>query len=228
MSAFEIREKIVLYIGLVLSVTVHEFGHAITAHKLGDDTPARQGRVTLNPLAHMDPIGTVLAPLAFLFLFPGGVFFGWGRPVEINPARFARKVSMSVGDILVSVAGPAMNVLMGVSLTVLLVGLIKGGMDPGSPILGAYKGIPVPFFGLRGIILLNFILAAFNLIPLPPLDGGHVIVDLMPYRHRNIADMLSHYGIWILLALMISGALGIILGPVVSGTEAWMHLVGAL
>ncbi len=228
MTAFQIRESIVLYIGLVLSVTVHEFGHAFVADKLGDDTPMSQGRVTLNPLAHMDPIGTVLAPLAFLFLFRGGVFFGWGKPVQINPQRFTRKVSMATGDILVSMAGPAMNVLMGFLLSGLLVGLIKGGMDPASPLLGAVKGVPVPVYGLRGIILLNFILAAFNLIPLPPLDGGHVIVNLLPYKFRHIGEMLEQYGMWILLAIMISGLLGFIFDPVVRGAIAWMQLVGGL
>src|SRR5438477_12754816 len=108
--------QVILYaliyvIALVLSVTVHEFGHAWVADRLGDRLPRSQGRVTLNPLAHIDPIGTILMPLLIVFA-PGAPLLGWGRPVQTNPAAYTRRLRMKHGDMLVSAAGPAMNLIL--------------------------------------------------------------------------------------------------------------------
>ena len=228
MSALAIRENLVLLIGLILSIAVHEFGHAISATKLGDDTPGNQGRVTLNPIAHMDPIGTLLAPILFLFVLPGSIFFGWGRPVKITPGRFTRRISMRRGDTLVALAGPAMNLVMAMVLSGVLVGALAAGMDPASPILGAYHGQPYPFFGLRGVIMLNFILAAFNLLPIPPLDGGHLLLNAIPAHHRKVAEFIEQYGMWILLAVLMTGILGVIFGPVERLALDWLGWLGTI
>src|SRR5688572_2554854 len=114
---------------LLLSIAVHEFGHAFVADKLGDRLPRSQGRVTLNPLAHADPIGTFVFPLLGLVLTQGAsTGFGWGRPVQVNPQSFTRKYDMRTGHMFVAFAGPSMNVIFGTVLAVLHVGLIAGGV----------------------------------------------------------------------------------------------------
>src|SRR5512140_3800237 len=107
----EIKHAVVYMIALVLSIAVHEFGHAFVADRLGDRTPRYQGRVTLNPLAHADPIGTFLFPILGM-LFSGGVLFGWGKPVIVNPVAFTRRFRMKIGHLMVAAAGPVMNVLL--------------------------------------------------------------------------------------------------------------------
>ncbi len=226
MSAIQIRESIVLYIGLVLSVSVHEFGHAKAADLLGDDTPLRQGRVTLNPLAHMDLVGTVIAPLLFLFVLPGSFFFGWGKPVEVSPLRFTRRLSMRAGDTIVSLAGPAMNVLLALGLSLLLFVLVKAGVSPTHPILGAYRGAVVYSYGLRGLVLLNLFLAVFNLLPVPPLDGGHILLNAIPGHRRKFAEFMEQYGMFILLAILVSGILNIVFEPVARLGVSWLQFLG--
>src|SRR5690606_2884805 len=116
-SPEQIRWIIQALIILVLSICVHEFGHAIVADKLGDPLPRSQGRTTLNPLSHADPIGTIAFPLIGL-LFAGGAYFGWGRPVLVSPHNFTRKLRMRTAHMLVAAAGPAMNILFGVFISV--------------------------------------------------------------------------------------------------------------
>ncbi len=228
MSAWQIRENIVLFIGLVLSVAVHEFGHAKAASLLGDDTPERQGRVTLNPIAHIDIVGTVIAPLMFLFVLPGSLFFGWGRPVQVNPVRFTRHFSMRMGDTLVSMAGPAMNIFMALLLSIVLATALIAGVDPTHPVLGAHNDMIIYSFGLRGVILLNVILAVFNMIPVPPLDGGHVLINALPAHKRNAIEFLEQYGMYILLVILVTGILGYIFSPIARITVSWMAWIEGL
>lgn len=193
----KIRWILIYVFVLVISVALHEFGHAIVAYKLGDDTPKRQGRVTLNPLAHADPIGTFLLPIA------GGLFgaihgygggFGWGKPVEWQPHRVSRKVSMSTAKILVAIAGPSMNILLAVFTTAVHAILIhQQVLAPDSQM----------HLILRFVVQLNFVLFFFNLLPIPPLDGGHVAQSFVPYRHRNTYDEIAKYAPFALLAIML-------------------------
>ncbi|MEZ4368542.1 MAG: site-2 protease family protein [Kofleriaceae bacterium] len=179
---------------LVASVALHEFGHAIVAHRLGDPTPSRQGRVTLNPVAHTDIIGTLLLPLMSL-IYGGGVM-GWGKPVQTQPTRYTRRWSMGTGQMLVALAGPMMNILLAVVVGVVhCVLLLRGVIDPGHPVSEA----------LAFAVILNFTLFFFNLLPTPPLDGGYVIARFVPYRHRATFDKIAVYGPFILMAfIMIS------------------------
>jgi Zn-dependent protease len=195
LTAEQIRWILIGLFVLIVSVALHEFGHAIMAHKLGDDTPRRQGRVTLNPLAHADPIGTFLLPLA------GGVFgamgggvggFGWGKPVQWNPARIRRGISMSTASILVSFAGPAMNLLLGTVVALVSVILMSQGV-------GGLEIHRILYFA----VVTNFVLFFFNLLPLPPLDGGHIAQAFMPYRHREKFDSFARYAPFLLLALIL-------------------------
>ena len=180
---------------LLVSVAVHEFGHALMADRLGDDTPRRQGRVTLNPLAHADPIGTLLLPLI------GGIYaasgfrgggFGWGKPVQWQPARISRKWNMATAQILVAIAGPAMNVILGTVLIFVHVLLLSKQV-----ISIEGDATKILFFATYT----NFILFFFNLVPAPPLDGGHVAEGLMPYRHRAKFEQYARFGPFVVMAV---------------------------
>jgi Zn-dependent protease len=223
----DIRWILISVFVLLISVALHEFGHAIMAHKLGDDTPRRQGRVTLNPLAHADLIGTLLLPLigAYYGAATGhGGGFGWGKPVEWQPNRVTRKISMSTAKILVAVAGPGMNVLLAVVISCVHMALVALNMiDLRSEITQILE------FAVR----VNFILFFFNLLPLPPLDGGHVAQSFVPYRHRERFDSFAKYSPFILLALMLTPQMQVIFGwPAMFLTEhlyrAFGHLFGVL
>ncbi|HSS02925.1 MAG TPA: site-2 protease family protein [Kofleriaceae bacterium] len=193
----KIRWILIYVFVLLISVALHEFGHAIMAHKLGDDTPSRQGRVTLNPLAHADPIGTLLLPLvgAIYGAATGhGGGFGWGKPVQWQPHRIGRRVSMSTAKILVAVAGPAMNVILAVVIACTHAILISQHVLT----LESEVGQILVF-----AVLTNFVLFFFNLLPVPPLDGGHVAQSFMPYRHRDKFDQFARYSPFIVLGFML-------------------------
>jgi Zn-dependent protease len=195
LDANDVRRILIGLFVLIISVALHEFGHAIMAHKLGDDTPKRQGRVTLNPLAHADPIGTFLLPLV------GGIFaaagssmggFGWGKPVQWNPARIRRGIRMATANILVSFAGPAMNLLLAVVVALVHVILLSQGVTD-----ARVHEI------LSFAVVTNFVLFFFNLLPVPPLDGGHIASAFMPYRYRETFDSYARYAPFLLLALIM-------------------------
>lgn len=197
-----IREGVVLLLALILSIAVHEFGHAIAADKLGDRTPRSQGRVTLNPLAHADPIGTLLFPLIGFFSF--GMIFGWGKPVMINPGAFSRRFRVKTAHMMVAAAGPAMNVVLAIVVTILFTIALAAGLDPSTELAG----------GIVQIIYLNWLLMMFNLIPCPPLDGGAVLAGILPDDKQHIIDFLNQWGFAILLGLLlIPGPLRILLKP---------------
>lgn len=193
----QIRRILTYVFVLLISVALHEFGHAIMAYKLGDDTPKRQGRVTLNPLAHADPIGTLLLPLVgSIYGAATGVGggFGWGKPVQWQPNRVNRKYSMSTAKILVAVAGPAMNLLLATAIAGIHAILLS------VHVLSLTGGVSeILFFA----VLTNFVLFFFNLLPVPPLDGGHVAQSFMPYRHRDRFDNFARYAPFIVLGFML-------------------------
>jgi Zn-dependent protease len=170
MKADLITQIILVLVPMILSLAVHEWAHAWTAFQLGDDTAARQGRLTLNPLSHIDPVGTLLLPI-ILVASGAGLFFGWARPVPVDPSRFRPGISMKKGMLWTAAAGPVSNlliaVLMGVAMTV----------------MRAVEFTDLAVWALvRTMFLLNVVLAVFNLIPVPPLDGNRVMVGLLPDR----------------------------------------------
>ncbi len=176
LSSHSLLTSIVFYIPVQLSLSVHEWAHARVAFALGDDTAAREGRLTLNPLVHMDLLGTII-PLM-------GVPFGWAKPVPVNPARFRRGVSMRTGMMLTAAAGPLSNVVLAIVCTALLA--ILGVVAPSTTIA------PLGLHVLLGYaVLVNLSLAAFNLLPVFPLDGSRIVDGLVPERLREGWERLA-------------------------------------
>jgi Zn-dependent protease len=187
----QIRMVVISVFVLVVSVAFHEFGHAVVADLLGDDTPRRQGRVTLNPVAHADPLGTLLLP-AIAGLLLNGAGFGWGKPVQWQPSRINRKWNVATANILVSFAGPFMNIV----LAFLLAGTTSILMHTHVITAG---GEAHKIFGFA--VVTNFVLFFFNLIPAPPLDGGHIAGAFTPYRYREAFDSYARFGPFVVLAV---------------------------
>jgi Zn-dependent protease len=185
---------------LVMSIAVHEFGHAWVGHRLGDDTPVRQGRVTLNPVAHADPLGTLILPLASMIWAaqagqPIGAGFGWGKPVQTQPRNYTRRFSMGFGQVLVALAGPMMNVLFGTFLVILHATLLKThAIEPGTRLDEAL------FFAVG----LNYTLVFFNLLPIPPLDGGWVLEHFAPYKWRHHLETYQVYSPFVFMAVVFT------------------------
>ena len=169
---WDLLDRLAFYIPLLLSLTVHEWAHAWTAWKLGDDTARMLGRVSLNPVDHIDPIGTLLLPLI-------GIPFGWAKPVPINPVRFRPSVNMSLGVLLTAAAGPVSNLLIAVGCTVVLAAL-----NPLSSFMNVHTQSAMTEL-LYYVVTVNVMLALFNMIPIPPLDGSRIADSLMPARWQK-------------------------------------------
>ena len=187
---------------VLIAITFHEFAHAFAADRLGDDTPRRQGRLSLNPLAHLDPIGSVM------LVFAG---FGWGKPVEINPRNFTRKVSMSAGEAIVSIAGPLMNFLLAIIFTIIYCAIFKFA----PAFIGTQVGAIIMLI-IQMTISINIGLGVFNLIPLPPLDGSKVLKNFLPYRGKQWMENYSQICYIIFVVLWITGLAGIIISPIIN------------
>ncbi len=187
---------------LMLSLSVHEYAHAWSAWKLGDDTASLQGRLTLNPLAHADFLGTILLPLM-------GIPFGWAKPVPVNPARFRRDVKMSTGMAITAAAGPLSNLLLATVCATIFGALARLAPETIAPGEGIRRLLLL-------MIQLNVTLALFNLIPLPPLDGSRIVDAMVPFRMRGAWERFSRIAPFVLLAIVFlpGGLVGRILaGP---------------
>ncbi|WP_455234155.1 site-2 protease family protein [Thiogranum longum] len=188
---------------VLLAITVHETAHGWVARLFGDRTAESQGRLTLNPLKHIDPVGTILVP-AFMLLTVGFAF-GWAKPVPVDWRNFKRpKQDMA----WVAAAGPASNLLMG--LVWALAARIALTLPPDS-----WLKPPLLFMGVAGIFI-NTLLMVLNLLPLPPLDGGRVLTGLLPPPYAYRFARIEPYGIWILIALLVTGILGWLLWPFIN------------
>ena len=186
MKPSDLIDGLILYLGLVVLLTFHEFGHAWTAWKCGDDTARLQGRVSLNPLVHIDPIGTVLLPLLMILLPGAGRFLvGWARPVPVNPLNLRNP---RVDDILVTLAGPGMNLL----LAVVLMGLARVGVAVHSDEMIGF---------CINTAYLSLLLCYFNLLPIPPLDGSQVVRSLSGMSYETY-HAIARYGIFILIVVL--------------------------
>lgn len=217
-----IQQISLLVLPVLFAITGHEAAHGWMAQRLGDPTAQRLGRLSFNPLRHIDPMGTVIVPLA-TFLLPkllggSGFLFGWAKPVPVN-WRNLRHPRRDMA--LVAAAGPAANLLMAIFWAL----IIKLGlMLPGSAI---WVVRPMVLMGSAGI-LINIILMALNLLPVLPLDGGRILFALLPDRAASLYGSIEPLGLIIVLLLLISGLLDKILYPMMDGIEALVRLLVGL
>jgi Zn-dependent protease len=203
LTEFNVAEIVIAMIVLLFSLTVHEMAHAWTADRLGDPTARLLGRVSLNPLVHTDPIGTIVFPL--IAKISGAPLLGWAKPVPVN-IRYLHHPRRDY--MLVAAAGPASNLVLAVLSATALAVL------PVSPHTIGEPNVSVPLAGfLREAIQLNVLLAVFNMIPIPPLDGGNVLAGLLPPSLAAMFNQLRPYGFVLLYALILSGAFRYIVLP---------------
>jgi len=204
----EIIQTITLYaLPVIFAITLHEAAHGYVARHFGDMTATMAGRVTLNPLRHIDPVGTLLVPAMILLISKlagtSGFLFGWAKPVPVN---FANLRNPKRDMLWVAAAGPGVNLLMALAWALALRLQIGAGADERFFIQMAQAGV-----------MINLVLMVLNLLPLPPLDGGRIAVSLLPHRLAWQFSRIEPYGFMILLVLLVTGVLGAVLSPIVNG-----------
>lgn len=214
MNAEELVPRLVIYmVVLLLAISAHEAAHAWMSYKFGDDTARLLGRITLNPVAHTDPIGTLLIPIvSFILSSMGGgaltaLLIGWGKPTPVNPLRWRNK---DLANIMVSLAGIFANLTIAIiGFVIIKVVLMMGGFG----VISESLRDPVQIF-LFYLLFMNISLAVFNLLPFPPLDGSKILYSVLPASAHGFLAVLEQYGFMILLVLMYMGFFGAIIRPV--------------
>jgi Zn-dependent protease len=206
----QVRRALLSLVAFVLSVTVHEFGHAFVADRLGDGLPRAQGRVSLSPLRHIDPLGTIVIPLLAVFM-SGVPFIAWGKPVQTNPSEMTPRLSRSTASLLVSLAGPLMNLVLAVTVSILLIVGAKTGL----------VGIDAATAIIRFVVVLNISLMFFNLLPIPPLDGAAILTVILPDRFRGALLVMRRWGMLVLMLLFATGVGAVLMEPAQIVAGAW-------
>lgn len=212
MNPEELIPKLVIYlVVLLLAISAHEAAHAWMSYKFGDDTARLLGRITLNPVAHTDPIGTLLIPIVMFIFSSTGTnipLIGWGKPTPVNPLRWRNK---DLANVMVSLAGILANILIAsIAFIVIKVILMQGGRGL------LPESIAEPVWMLLGnMLIMNVSLAVFNLLPFPPLDGSKVLDTFLPASARPLMELLEQYGFIILMMLMWMGFFSAIIRPVI-------------
>lgn len=201
--------------GVLIAITFHEFAHGFVAYKLGDNTAKNEGRLSLNPLDHLDPIGSLM------LLFAG---FGWGKPVHVNPRNYTRKISMEKGEAIVSAAGPIMNFLLAIIFTLIYYSIYKFA---GSQFLSSTVGGIIMLL-ISYTISINIGLGVFNLIPLPPLDGSKIIMPFLPYKAKEWFTNNEQLFSLVFVVLWITGIAGTIISPAINLVTTGILSLGKL
>lgn len=209
--SIDLPKIVITLLVLGISVIIHEVAHGYVAYRLGDPTAKLMGRLTLNPTPHIDPVGTILFPVICLVL-NFSFFFAWAKPVPINPAYFSNPKK---DDILVAIAGPASNVILALIFTLAL------AVFPYF-ILDSYPGIELL---LQTGIHWNVLLAVFNMLPIPPLDGAHVLKNSLPDELAEKFGMIWPYGFFILIGLLYVGILGKVMLPIMAVIYAGLNQI---
>ncbi|HEY4423762.1 MAG TPA: site-2 protease family protein [Pyrinomonadaceae bacterium] len=224
MNPEQLIPQLVIYmVVLLLAISAHEAAHAWMSWKFGDDTARLLGRVTLNPVAHIDPIGTLLIPIVgFIFGAVGGPvasipLIGWGKPTPVNPLRWRNK---DLANVMVSIAGILANLILAtIAFIILKVILMTGGGAQLPESLQEPVGIL-----LRDMLIMNISLAVFNLLPFPPLDGSKVLDTFLPASLRPVMEIFEQYGFIILMLLIYMGVLNAIISPVIEVVAYLLYL----
>ena len=207
-----IQTVLIYALPVIFAITLHEAAHGYAAQRLGDNTASMMGRVTLNPMAHIDPVGTILLPLLLYFSTGGAFLFGYAKPV---PVRFDRLRHPKKDMVWVALAGPASNLLQALLWGVVLYMLMAAGVQE-------------RFFVemCRAGMLTNVVMFAFNLFPLPPLDGGRILVGLVPWRQATTVSRIEPWGFFIVMALVIAGVVSTLwMQPIMALTFSLLKLV---
>lgn len=213
MESSIVGQLIIYMVVLIFAISAHEAAHAWMSYKFGDDTARLLGRITLNPVAHTDPIGTLLIPIAgFIFGHIGGAaatipLIGWGKPTPVNPLRWRNK---NLANVMVSAAGIMANLIIAIcAFTIFKVMLVTD----------AFEAVPVAlreplFYLLLYALIMNVSLAVFNLLPFPPLDGSKILQTFLPDSMQPVFTLLEQYGFLILMALLYMGFFRMVIGPI--------------
>ena len=213
METDQLIQTVLIYaLPVVFAITLHEAAHGYAARHFGDNTAAMMGRITLNPLKHIDPIGTILMPLLLYFATSGAFLFGYAKPV---PVQFGRLRNPKRDMVWVALAGPAANFFQALGWAILLLVL-------------AASGVQERFFleMARAGVLVNLVMWAFNLFPLPPLDGGRILVGLLPWKQAYWVSRIEPWGFYIVLGLVLMGVLGSVwLRPLMSLGYSTLNLL---
>jgi Zn-dependent protease len=210
-----IQRILIVFPGFLMAIVFHEYGHAWMAQRYGDQTAAWQGRLTLNPAPHIDMFGTILFPLLGI-IFPGGLMFGWARPVPIDARNFSH---YRKGLFWVSFAGPLSNILLGFISAFVYVGFLK--------FVPADFSLFTPLKGmLEYLVIINFSLAIFNLIPIPPLDGSNIVLSTLSAENTRRFLVVQQYSFFVLLFLMFSGVFRLLSVPIFMLTNFAFGLAG--
>jgi Zn-dependent protease len=217
----DIQGIIIAVLPILIAITFHEVSHGYVANRLGDPTARFVGRLTLNPIAHIDPVGTLLMPVALFYLSGGKFIFGYAKPVPINPQNFAdpRK-----GMAMSAAAGPVTNILLAILSQIILAHLILpiSRFMPESINASVMTPVALMFNYSIGI---NIFLAVINLIPIPPLDGGRVLIGFLPHRQALSYSRIEPYGFIIVILLFITGIAHILIYPFVALLYALISLL---
>jgi Zn-dependent protease len=214
------RQLLIAALPILIAITFHEVSHGYVAYKLGDPTARFTGRLTLNPIAHIDPFGTILLPIMLIVLTNGKFVFGYAKPVPINPMNFSNPRK---GMAISAAAGPVTNILLAL-VSVVTLKLLLAPLAAASTGLLAERVLRPLMMIFATSVFINVILAVFNMIPIPPLDGGRVLVGLLPSKHARSYSKIEPFGFIIVIILIYTGLADYFIMPLINFFLKLFHM----